>query len=188
MNLFELRGQHRSLIAKAETILNAAKAEGRELTPEEGRQVDGFLDQAKPLAVKIRESEDINTILQFDPRALVMGALVKRGGQDPAKAAVGPIPHAVIRPKEAALKRQFSAWSKRMVGNLTGMPQADDYTPEIEARRIQAAQSVLALAQTWTASTSWFRLKFCRSRKAIFSLRRLKKQVHRLLTRRTCAV
>lgn len=143
MNLFELRGQHRSLIAKAETILNTVKAEGRELTPDEAKQVDGFLEQAKPVAVKIREVEDVNTILQFDPRAIATGAaLVRRGEQDPAQAAAqSPIPRAVIHPKEAALKRQFSAWSRRMVGALTGMPAADNYTPEIEAANPSGAIS-----------------------------------------------
>lgn len=141
--LFELRAERNGLIAKAEGIMNTAKGAGREMTTEEAQQVDGFLNQAKALAPAIQESENVNTILQFDPRKLAMGALVPRGGADPAQAAAqSPIPRAVIHPKEAALKRLFSAWSKRVVGSLTGMPAADNYTPEIEAANPSGAISI----------------------------------------------
>lgn len=142
--LFELRHERNSLIAKAEGIMNAAKGAGREMTREEAAEVDGFLDQAKALAPAIQESENVNTILQYDPRKLAMGALVRRGEQDPARAAAqNPIPQSIAHPKEVALKRSFSAWSKRVVGNLTGMPQADDaYNPAIEATSPSGAISI----------------------------------------------
>ena len=133
-NLFELRKQHRETLDSAERITTAAA--GRDLTASESQLFEQHMRQANLLGQKIQERESQSTIRGLDPVALLDGHAVRRGEPDERDATETGALVTRDHPKSAALKRQFGAWMRRSVGNLTGMspaPNADEWQPEMSA-------------------------------------------------------
>jgi len=142
MNLLELQRKHHELLGKADSVMESAKTSGRTaLTPEETQTVDQVLGEAKQIGQEIQSIKDRNTILQYDPIAMASGRLIKPGESDPLETA-SPIKRSIVHPQEAVLKQRFSAWSRRMVGALTGMGADVAFNPEIEAANPSGAISI----------------------------------------------
>ena len=73
MNYFELRKTQAEQLDRAEALLDRAKAEKREMTPEESKLFDEHTETAKQLRGKIEESVNRNTIFKafgFNPLAV----------------------------------------------------------------------------------------------------------------------
>lgn len=103
-----------------------------------GRKEEALLE-------KIGEIEAKNTILQFDPVALLDGSLVRKGAAelDEANAGKNVTPD---HPKATATKARFGVWMRRAVGNLTGMEApGSGADAEYNQRGIMEASGVISV-------------------------------------------
>jgi len=122
MNLFEMKQERAEALNAAESILDAARAEKREMNASEVKLVDAHLDRAKELSPKIEQRESANTITKN------LGAfpgLTDAGRANPD--------HRVIIHEEGAFKAsqwrtQFGEWMGRGLSAIGG-----GLTPQMEA-------------------------------------------------------
>lgn len=120
LNLFELRAERKAELDAAEAILaRSEKENNRNLTQAENTLIDEHLATVKKLNPQIESIESKNTLTQYDPVALLSGRLVKPGKPD-AYDEDGPTT-STEHPKALAVKKNFGAWARHAVGNLTGL-------------------------------------------------------------------
>jgi HK97 family phage major capsid protein len=74
LHVDELRKQHAFALNKAESILNKAQLEGRELTPEEGREIDVYTAAANALSPQIKERQKNSSVGAFFDAVKAMSA------------------------------------------------------------------------------------------------------------------
>jgi HK97 family phage major capsid protein len=120
MKLFEMKQELRQAINRKETLLEDARATGRQMTDSERADYQAAFSKEGELAAQIREHEAKSTISRFDPIAMMDGRLIRKDAseQDEANAVKNVT---LDHPKAAVLKSRFGAWMRRGVGNLTGM-------------------------------------------------------------------
>ncbi len=132
--LFEMRAERAEELKAAEAVLQRAEQEKRDVSAQEKTLIDERLARVKALNPKIESIESRNTLLGFDPVAMLSGRLVKPGEPD---AHDEDRPSGLITPKEhpmaLALKRNFGTWARRAVGSLTGLPNLTEQQPGMEA-------------------------------------------------------
>jgi HK97 family phage major capsid protein len=82
MKLFDMKGQHRHALAKAESIMKVADSAGREMTAAEEMDFSTAMTAVNALAPKIAAIEKVNTLSRFfnrDGNLLLDGGLMSPG-------------------------------------------------------------------------------------------------------------
>jgi HK97 family phage major capsid protein len=122
MKLQEMRLEYQQHTHAAEDVFLKAASEKRDYTPDEQRQYDGHMNRANHLHSQIKEVESKNTILQFDPTAMLSGRLIKNDEADPADApAMTIIAPRAEHPRAVAIKSNMGMWMRRAAGGLVGL-------------------------------------------------------------------
>ncbi len=136
-NLFQLKQEQKASLDAAESLLGT---KDHVMTAAESEKYDAAMARAEGLALQIKTQEARNTILQFDPVAMLNGQLVRKGEAD-LDAASAQKNVTLENPKAAALKARFGIWMRHAVGNLTGLETPGSEAEYEQLSRMAAAPS-----------------------------------------------
>jgi len=79
MKLLELKKQHKELLDKAESFVEAAESANRPMSAAEKAGMDAAMMEAATLVPQIKAMVQVNTIRNFDPVAMLSGSLTPKG-------------------------------------------------------------------------------------------------------------
>ena len=128
-NSIELKQERTSLIDQAQGLVDTAKNEKRELTPEEEASFDAFMDQRKELDAKITRAEAVEENIK---RAAQASGVIVGGNEQKEKdtlkkryslhkALRSQLPGGVLDGVEAELHQEAKREAKEFGGTIEGV-------------------------------------------------------------------